>query len=192
MLYGGNRVIKAVDMNNLSREEKYSQYIQEHIFNVENAFKHNLDIFKEFFSEEDIEQASKNIMIHDALKFSPEEFDGYMNKFYPKNGVMPTEMDNRAYDLAWMHHYSHHMHHPESWIIMDHNPKSSGPTMRVLEMDNPYLIEMICDWQSFKYTGKGDAYEFYHNVDRKEGLLGEATRIKLELVLAAIHNKNKF
>lgn len=171
------------------RSKKYTEYLNTHIENVKKAFNDNIDIFMTHFSKNDVDLARENIKSHDKSKFSLEEFDGYLDKFYPSKyyRISDETAININYDMAWLHHYTHNLHHPEYWVFIDSNPKTE-PSLRLMEMSPEYLIEMICDWESFSYTGKGTAYEFYHKVDRKEGLLHPSTRRKLEEVLEDMYN----
>ena len=85
-------------------------------------------------------------IIHDLSKFMPNEFFPYMSFFYgKKEEIEQSEVGyfkslktgNDKYDRACFIHEKRNMHHWQWWI------QSNG---EALEIEEPYLTEMICDW----------------------------------------------
>lgn len=90
--------------------------------------------------------------IHDASKWSKEEYPGYAMHF--KGGGAPD-----AFAAAWLHHIHHNPHHWQSWIFPDSFvPKDSQVENGVVEMPQNYALEMVADWMgsSMAYTGSWD------------------------------------
>lgn len=161
--------------------EEYGNYIKTHIQMVNRAFdEYGKDLCHELGVSHNVVQ---NIIDkHDLSKFGSDEFTGYRTKFYPVEGEVIPEED---FDLAWLHHIRNNKYHPEYWII----PDAKGN--KILEMPREYIVEMICDWQSFSYIGKVGAYTFYHTIDNKEGLLHPNTRILVEKGLDVINAREE-
>lgn len=91
--------------------------------------------------------------IHDNSKWSPQEFDGYAKHF--KGGGAPDE-----FAKAWLHHIHWNPHHWQHWIFPDnYTPKGSLTVENgVVEMPEPFAVEMIADWMGAgrTYTGSWD------------------------------------
>lgn len=159
--------------NDTSKNIEYERYISTHVSNVQKAFKeHGKELCELLDANYDF--VYSRLLRHDESKTSCTEFLPYRMKFYPVNGETVSE---QVFNRAWLHHIHNNDHHPEHWII----PTAKGNT--VLDMPVECIVEMLCDWQSFKYAGKGNAYDFYYKVDKKEGLLSDRTRRLVELAL---------
>lgn len=92
------------------------------------------------------------LRIHDASKWSREEFDGYALHFC---GSGQPEMFSRA----WLHHIHANPHHWQHWLFPDDfSPKDSKVENGAIEMPVCYTLEMIADWMgsSKAYTGSWD------------------------------------
>lgn len=92
-------------------------------------------------------------IVHDLSKFLPNEFIPYMNYFYGENRDIkigrnktgyykPTDTGDKEFDFAWLLHQKRNRHHWQWWIL----PEDEGG-IKVLEMPEKYLKEMICDWK---------------------------------------------
>lgn len=153
--------------------DQYRQYIINHASNVARAFdKYGKELCEILDASYDLVQTK--ITRHDESKMSCEEFVAYRKRFYP---CEDESISDEEFNVAWLHHINNNDHHPEHWII----PKD-GENI-ILDMPPECIVEMLCDWQSFSYTGRGNAYTFYYKVDRKEGLMSPATRKKVERCL---------
>ncbi len=93
-------------------------------------------------------------LLHDNSKFLLSELVPYTNYFYGdcdcqgiKKGrnetgyYKPTDTGDKAFDFAWLLHQKRNRHHWQWWIL----PEDEGG-VKVLEMEYPYNVEMICDW----------------------------------------------
>lgn len=157
----------------MSNNAEYERYIKNHVSNVQRAFRsYGVDLCR--ILDANFDHIYSRLLKHDDSKTSCEEFTAYRIKFYPIAGESISEQD---FNRAWLHHIHNNDHHPEHWII----PTAKGNT--ILDMPVECIVEMLCDWQSFKYAGKGNAYDFYYKVDKKEGLLSDKTRRLVELAL---------
>lgn len=156
-----------------AKDTEYEDYIRTHISNVTRAFEKYGQAMCRLLGA-DCNFVQMKILSHDATKMSCLEFTAYRIKFYPNPGESISQKD---FDRAWLHHINNNDHHPEHWII----PTASGNT--IVDMPVECIVEMLCDWQSFSYAGKGNAYDFYYKVDRKEGLLSDITRKHVEMCL---------
>ena len=90
-------------------------------------------------------------LVHDNSKFLPSEFIPYMNHFFSgdnppirdKTGYYkPTDTGDKEFDFAWFLHQKRNKHHWQWWVL----PDAKG-TVKVMEMFDRYLEEMICDWR---------------------------------------------
>ena len=129
--------------------QEYTQYISEHKSYVTAAYmwlvEHNL-VDPEFLSE-----TSTTIALHDASKYSTEEYKAYDNYFYGKK----TKEVEEAFDYAWLHHIHENPHHWQHWVLFNDDNGTYG-----LEMPKNYVYEMIADWWSFSHK-KGDLKEIF-------------------------------
>ena len=159
-----------------NRDKDYKNYIEIHIGLVKRAF----DMYGALLCAclgMDIEDLRALVLKHDESKFSEEEFEGYRKRFYPVD--FEEELTDSSYEFqeAWIHHYKNNPHHPEYWVNEDGS---------IQEMEDKYIAEMVLDWIAMGLYFGGTCYDFYWNKDRKEGLLGEKTRLKVEDILRTI------
>ena len=142
----------------LTKEKEYLDYIKLHKENVIKAFDEmTSDMYLNSTFNSDIVNALNELKFiieeHDNSKFSDEEFDAYRKEFYPINEEEKEENQD-DFELAWKHHYMVNDHHPEHWAI---NGVAQDMSLRA-------ILEMICDWQSFYYIGKGGAQEYWNKI----------------------------
>lgn len=131
--------------NYAERCEQYEDYLVEHISNVQKAFemcdKEKLKELAEF-TDEDLEEISEQISHHDESKYDEEEWEPYLNWFYPADEN--ASKDEYGYDCAWIHHYHNNPHHFQYWLCFD-----DDGTARPIDMPLRYIVEALCDWHSF-------------------------------------------
>ena len=128
--------------------------------------------------------------VHDMSKFLPSEFFPYADHFsnitidrddtgYYKS----TDVRNEKFDFAWILHQKRNKHHWQWWVL-----PNDGQRLSAMEMKEPYLTEMICDWVGAgkaqgKISPKEDRYfetrRWYAN-HRNKMQLNEKTRSKIE------------
>lgn len=137
------------------KEEEYKLYIVEHRDNVKRALKAISNILSDFTYR----LIEPLINEHDESKFGVEEFNGYRRKFFStdkekekyKNEKSYRHFVNGQFNYAWNHHQKSNPHHWEYWVMTD----------EVLPMYEEYMIEMLCDWQSFRYKFGGSTLKWY-------------------------------
>lgn len=92
------------------------------------------------------------LAVHDASKFTDEEFPSYAKHFHGGG-------DPDGFARAWLHHMNFNPHHWQHWIFPDgFTPKGSSVENGVVEMPQRYALEMVADWMgaSMAYTGSWD------------------------------------
>lgn len=117
--------------------------MKKHLQYAKYIFKHKWYVMLECFKEGLIWRG----LMHDLSKFLPNEWIPYANFFYNNNPrdktgyYKPTDTGDKAFDFAWLLHQKRNRHHWQWWIL----PEDEGGA-KVLEIPEPYLTEMICDW----------------------------------------------
>jgi hypothetical protein len=71
----------------------------------------------------------------------------------------PTNTGDAAFDFAWLLHQKRNKHHWQWWTL----PEDEGGLV-LLEIREPYLTEMICDWKGAgmaqgKFSPHNDPYK---------------------------------
>lgn len=141
---------------------EYKGYIQTHISNVQKSFnRYGIALCAAISCDPlSVKAAIKD---HDLSKYSDIEFEPYRRWFY---SVDESEKDKKAYDEACIHHYKFNDHHPEYWIdIPKYDKGMDVPKNKIRRMPKTAIVHMLCDWQSFMFLGRGNAYDFYYKVD---------------------------
>lgn len=162
---------------------EYMEYIAIHIANVKRAFdKYGHDLCEAIGANYDT--VAGYIEDHDKSKYSDEEFIGYRDYFYPDpKDKRSEEVIKTAFHMAWLHHIHNNPHHPEYWNIPTGAKSSTEqPYMKLIDMPPEHIVVMLCDWQSFSYIGKGNAYSYFYeekNYTDKVSLMSSNT---IELV----------
>lgn len=162
---------------------EYIKYINTHVENVKRAFyEYGLKLCEVVGADYNV--VFDNIEKHDKSKYSEKEFIGYRDYFYPDPKKLCDEDDDAqkavliAFRSAWLHHIHNNPHHPEYWnMVTGHGDN------KILDMPPEYIVEMICDWQSFAYKddSAGDAYTYFNkdNVRKEKCALMTENTIKL-------------
>lgn len=158
-----------------AKRNEYTQYIKEHIANVQKAYQ--------VFGEElfDLLQFNKKkfellLSRHDESKFSVDEFEPYRQKFFPIEGEV---VDEKKFNDAWKHHYMNNPHHPEYWFYCDKKPK---------DMPDSYIAEMFCDWAAMSMKFHSHPLEWWNkNWEDKKAVMTEDT---FEQVSRIMHQLN--
>lgn len=201
---GGNDSVLEYDV--IAKEDEYLDYINNHVANAITAFNnlfnnkvYNLegitDDPKKFANA--VEIVSHDIEIHDATKYSDDEFYAYRRKFYPtleeQNIKDQDEIDrvNDNYNKAWKHHYTHNYHHPLFWKYVDQNGKILDTPLEIARPMPLYaIIHMICDWEAMSMRFNGDTVEWYNTkATTEKSDMNPETKIKVENLLRVIYNK---
>ena len=156
----------------------YKEYITDHILNVKKAFKiYGFMLCDEL--EVDFYEMQNQIDNHDESKWSDEEFDLYMRKFFPES--KESEISDQEFNIAWLHHIHYNPHHPEHWIYYDEESNK----ITVYNIPNKYIAEMLLDWIAMGYKFNDTAYNYYESKGKNK-LFADKTRTKVEYLLSKI------
>ena len=161
----------------MDRETAYKMYIIDHKNNVKKAFnEYGLFLSREL--EVPLSELTELVDNHDLSKFEDEEFYGYLHHFYPDDN---DEVYKDEFDMAWSHHIHNNPHHPEYWVLYNFNDN----IIKVFNMDNKYIAEMILDWIAMGYSKNNKAYDYYEK-NKDKYLFKNSTRFKVEYLLDKI------
>lgn len=165
--------------NEKQLDAEYRAYINNHILNVKRAnelFGNKIAI-EIFYNRKHSNTSIKEIMdglkeripVHDASKFSNEEFKPYRDKFFG-NDRNSKSVEN-AFEKAWIHHYTINDHHPEFWTY------KLGKKIITASMSNCAFAEMLIDWIAMSMannsslidwwmdSGKADKIKYFDQAD---------------------------
>ena len=159
---------------------KYIKYL-------DYLLRHKYYVMKECFSEGLYWRG----LMHDMSKFLPSELFPYANHFTSDikedgDDYKSVDTGDKEFDFAWLSHQKKNKHHWQWWILL-----GDEGGLIAMEMEEPYLIEMICDWQGAgkaqgKVSPKDDKYletrNWYANHKNKMQL-NEKTRSKIEEII---------
>lgn len=153
----------------------YQKYLDNHIKNVKRVYNEivvpNIDLFELTNAEK--EQLEDNICKHDNSKWIEPEWIGYRQWFYPES---EDDKDRNKFDVACLHHYHNNPHHWNHWILNDDEDASLN---KILSMPKIYVIEMLCDWGSFKYGDDPDstAYKWWNSNNHKMAMTNDTRNL---------------
>lgn len=161
--------------------KEYDQYLKQHKENVAKGY-HWLKRYLPHIVQPHMQYQICNN--HDASKTDYTEYTAYDNYFYSRE---KTPQVIEEFNLAWLHHIHHNPHHWQYWVLINDDP---GEGMKILDMPDIYIVEMICDWWAFSWN-KGDPYEIFHWYDEHKPYmkLSDETREKVEDILGVIKLK---
>lgn len=140
-------------LKHIAKIREYCDYIEEHLLNVEKAWKILQEKCKDMrFIYDDFVFWSIDEMIknHDMSKMSLEEFIPYQQQFFPV-GEKP-DWANPVFAAAWIHHKAENLHHWESWV----------GTPETTPYDNEcHCVCMVADWMAMGMKLGGTAEDYY-------------------------------
>ena len=149
--------------------DKYNEYLNNHI-NAVNAC-HKL------LTGEEMKVKNVNDM-HDASKYSFEEYGAYDEFFYPsdRSGVGSDPERKKAFDYAWLHHQNCNPHHWQYWVLINDNDG-----IRPLEIPAEYVMEMVADWGAFAYLKRdGQHLLDWYEANKGNQIMHEKTRAMVD------------
>ena len=175
--------------------------MQQYIKYFKYVLKHKWYVMLECFNEKLYWQG----IIHDSSKFYLDEFIPYANFFYKSKGdniskgrnktgyYKPTDTGDKAFDFAWLLHQKRNKHYWQWWIL----PEDNGG-VKILEMSDKYLREMICDWVG---AGKAQGHfplvndkysetKQWYSENKNKMQLHPNTRKRIEKIIQYKHDKN--
>ena len=164
----------------------YDSYIAEHKAAVASAFSWIEENLPDILLPEFAGAYKWNACYeHDESKYTTEEYEAYDNYFYGNKSYE----NKKKFDQAWLHHIHNNPHHWQYWILFEDDPESGKP-YKALDMTDPYIVEMICDWWSFSFRS-GDLYEIFkwYDYHKKIMILSDKTRKRVEYILDRINTK---
>lgn len=127
---------------------KYDIYLNLHRDNVRRAFEeHFLPFFEDELAPTIIDDLKDQISHHDESKESTEEYQPYVDRFYP-DGTKSEDVIHNSFAYAWLHHLHNNPHHPQYWYLRNDTDHDED---RMLDIPFNYIVEMLCDWGSFYY-----------------------------------------
>lgn len=162
------------------RDQQYVSYLDKHISNVKLVWSEVLrPIVESDYDEDFLKRVDQLISEHDEPKYSEEEWEPYLDYFYPDedNPKDKAEVD-RAFKYAVLHHYNHSPHHWNYWLILDEDMGE----MEALDVPDEHVLCMLCDWASFRYGQKTAAKVDYpttigwYNDTKDNMILTDATQ----------------
>ena len=183
----------------IQKNNEYTEYINKHIINVQEAWKSLQNIFpNEIFVADPVinKSITKRTIHHDSSKFSDEEFYAYRRFFYPVSKE-EKKMAYNDFQIAWKIHYSRNDHHWEHWIALSPNSrKYNNQNFNIQDVQNTIildrgdkriesLVEMICDWMAMGKVFGNTAKQYYQN-NREKIRLNPNDREFVEMILNKI------
>jgi len=120
----------------------YLDYLEEHIGNVEKAWKEIQEKCKHFhfiYDDNMFFWIDQEVMHHDESKFSIEEFVQYRQKFHK---VEHELVKPGTFDQAWDHHKLFNDHHWETWTTKKYKIPYEWKV---------HCVHMIVDWVAMSY-----------------------------------------
>lgn len=151
------RIVNEVSNTMAMARNPYKTYMLNHTAGVRRAWDEKLKrlVMQDEEYKNEVPFIYNLIAVHDESKYDPEEWDAYYDHFYGDGG------NKSDYTRAWNRHIKLNPHHWQFWITT----KDGKETIK--DMEFKYIIEMIADWSSFQYMGKGTANDWYNtNKDR--------------------------
>jgi hypothetical protein len=154
-------------LETIQKTREYLDYIEEHILNVEKAWKILQETCKSMrFVWDDYVyyRIGADIKRHDMSKLSKEELVQYRRNFFPtseesvwmKEKVFKNIVED-DFDAAWESHKKHNNHHWENWTKKEfHDPYQ----------DEICCVHMICDWMAMSMKF-GDTPKSYYEKNKE-------------------------
>lgn len=170
---------------------QYDKYLKKHLSCVSRGY----DYIMMYFKPEELDNILPNlpgqavldshISLHDSTKRSIEEYSAYDQYFYHDGeGDAKKEAE---FSKAWWHHIRNNPHHWQHWVYPDDDGPLDSNKLKAVEMEDRYILEMICDWWSFSWASN-NLFEVFNWYDshKDKMVLGPETRQKVEKLLSAL------
>jgi hypothetical protein len=139
-------------LHKIDKTRKYLDYIEEHVLNVQKAWKVMQEKCKHMrFISDDLFYHSLNseIEFHDISKLSEHEFVQYRKTFFPTGKENKRELGE-----AWEHHKDNNTHHWENWSM------NTNCTWHPDDWEAD-CAHMVLDWMAMGYKFGDTAQEYY-------------------------------
>ena len=170
--------------------DKYDVYLINHKGNVRKGYewlKNNLPNIFEVYGWENYDFEHLICFEHDNSKSLINEYVPYDNYFY--GGIRSYEVV-QAFNKAWLFHIHRNPHHWQYWILKQDKLDSNGNQEIYIDMEYPYIIEMICDWWSFSW-GNNNLFAIFKWYEESSPYIkvSEKTRGIIEVTLKMMKDK---
>lgn len=163
------RITDEFGLDETGMDEKHEHYFRRTVEHIHRVQKNALTLVNNFefrkavdFNDEDCRELMHRVMAHDRSKFSPEQFDGYVElteyfrqrKTLGHPGYEYPEGARELADMAWEDHLKVENHHPER---VKHDS--------LQKWDVYQAIECACDLQAMAQEyNEGSGRGFYEKV----------------------------
>ena len=170
---------------------QYDSYLAKHINGVEDCYNYILIWFKPEQLDSILPNLPEKLVLdtqftmHDSTKRSTEEYAAYDQYFYHDGKGDAKKEDD--FSKAWWHHIRHNPHHWQYWVYPDDDGPLDSSKLKAVEMEDRYILEMICDWWSFSWASNNlfEVFDWYDS-HKDKMVLGPETRQKVEKLLSAL------
>ena len=159
------------------RRDEYDSYLLNHITNVQKSFqmvKDNL-LKDNIINPMQVHRIDTLVGTHDSSKYHFVEYMPYLHYFYP---TREDPKDENAFDMAWLHHQKVNKHHWQAWVLI----RDEG-AIAPLDMELPYIVEMLCDWHSFSKQNKTQTAFNWWNNNKNSMILSANTITTIERLI---------
>ena len=166
-----------------TRNKQYENYLTTHISNVKRAWE---DYLKPNLLDADlINRCQELIDSHDLSKYDKEEWEGYLDYFYPGSGKSQKEID-KNFKYSWLHHQHSNPHHWQYWILKEDDVENP----EVLDMPLEHIICMLADWHSFRYVDSSKSTLDWYNENKQNMWLSENTESQIDEYIQYLQTPN--
>lgn len=123
-------------------------------------------------------------LVHDLSKFSPEEWQAYVDKFY--GSKIKTVESEKAFSEAWLHHQHCNPHHWQWWVQLKDPFTVHGseifPASRYTALPMPvnFIKEMLADWRAMARAFGDDSIHHWWKANEPKMILHPDTKGKLK------------
>lgn len=121
-------------------------------------------------------------------KFLPSEFIPYAKHFHGKhppthdlyttNYCKPAITGDEEFDAAWRLHIKRNKHHWQWWTV-----PNDGDGIRLIEIPDLYIQEMICDWISAGKLHKTNGITEWWSINKHNIQFHPVTKMKIECII---------
>lgn len=166
-------------LKHIAKIREYCDYIEEHLLNVQKAWK----ILQEALKHENVIwddhlffNIDQMIKEHDVSKMSSEEFIPYQQVFFPVDEEKKGKLGS-----GWEHHKANNPHHWENWTK---NPQ------RFPNEHSCHIVCMIADWMGMGMKFDDTAESYYESAKEKIDIPEWADRFVRD-IFAALKAREK-
>lgn len=177
----------------IPQEDKCRHFFTRTMQHIDRVRQHALYLVCDHARElsldlDDCRQLLFNVCRHDATKFSPEQFDAYVNFTWSRlSQTAQSDQDKEAFMKAWKHHYTYETHHPE---------RLKGIAIKMAKHD---LVEIVCDLQAMAdELGEGSCRKYFeetwinqHSQNFYDDYDWDQVKGYMSLVITCLENRGK-